>query len=262
MFVRVNLQLFTFMSLGSCYTFDNLNKECKLEYNRILLVDDDVKLCELLADYLAQENYEITCCHDGVSGLEAALSHNYDLIVLDVMLPGMNGLDVLKRIRGSSKVPVLMLTARGEDVDRIVGLELGADDYLPKPFNTRELLARVRAVQRRIGISPVNESDNCLQVGDTIIDSGKREVRVLDTLLDLTTTEFSILAELMTHAGDVVARDDIAQVVLGRPLAPYDRSIDVHISSLRKKFKGQSVIEERIKTIHGVGYMYVPSVNA
>nr|WP_320115012.1 response regulator transcription factor [uncultured Desulfuromonas sp.] len=224
---------------------------------KILIIDDDSELCELLTDYLTTEGLQVSCVHDGGSGVRQAVT-NYDLVILDVMLPGMNGFDVLRQIRQSSEVPVVMLTARGDDIDRIVGLELGADDYLPKPFNPRELLARIRAIQRRTDSR--NMVDASLRVGDLSLDPGGRQVCCNDSEIVLTSVEFSLLHMLLTHAGQVVSREDMVRQVLGRHLSPYDRSVDVHISSLRRKLGQSPDGRERIKTIRGVGYQYVAAV--
>lgn len=229
--------------------------------NRVLLIDDDVELCELLMDYLQPEGFEVIPVHDGQEGLQRALSGEYALIVLDIMLPGMNGLEVLKRLRAQLNTPVLMLTARGEEVDRIVGLEMGADDYLPKPFNPRELIARSRAILRRTaermdtgaGFVP-NER---IAVGDVELDPGSRVVRRNGKQVDLTSVEFSLLEMLLRAAGHVVTREQMVETVLGRALTAYDRSVDVHLSSLRKKLGHKIGETERIKTVRGVGYIYV-----
>ena len=192
-------------------------------------------------------------------GRAATAVENYDLVILDVMLPGMNGFDVLRQVRQNSEVPVVMLTARGEDIDRIVGLELGADDYLPKPFNPRELMARIRAIQRRTDSR--NAVEGPLQVGDLLLDPGSRQVRCQGGEVVLTSMEFSLLHMLLGHAGQVVGRGDMVKQVLGRHLSPYDRSIDVHISSLRKKLGQTPAGRERIKTIRGVGYQYVAALS-
>lgn len=231
--------------------------------SRILLIDDDTELCELLSDYLGPEGFEVTPVHDGGQGLQTAISEEgqYDLIVLDIMLPGMNGFEVLRRLRSQSDTPVLMLTARDEEVDRIVGLEMGADDYLAKPFNPRELIARARAILRRTK----DHSDRNaalfapakIIVGDIELDTGTRVVQRNGEQLELTSVEFSFLEMLLRGAGHVVTREQLAESVLGRSLTAYDRSVDVHLSSLRKKL-GHKVGEiERIKTVRGVGYIYV-----
>ncbi|MDX2479767.1 MAG: response regulator transcription factor [Desulfuromusa sp.] len=228
--------------------------------NRILVIDDDIELCELLRDYLSGESFTVEAVHDGKQGAEQALLSDYVLVVLDVMLPGMNGFDVLRKIRESSKVPVIMLTARGDDVDRIVGLELGADDYLPKPFNPRELVARIRAIQRRVEAAAPNSSSTSkmveLKVGDLVLYTTNRTVKRAGEPIELTSVEFNLLEILLARAGEVISRDDLVEKVLGRRLSAYDRSIDVHVSALRKKlghFEGNT---ERIRTIRSVGYLY------
>jgi two-component system response regulator CpxR len=231
--------------------------------NRILLIDDDTELCELLTDYLRPEGFEITPVHDGIQGLQTAISRagQYDLIVLDIMLPGMNGFEVLRRLRSQSDTPVLMLTARDEEVDRIVGLEMGADDYLSKPFNPRELIARARAILRRTkdrhDRSAAPFSPEKIIVGDIELDTGTRVVLRNGERLDLTSVEFSFLEILLRAAGHVVTREQLTEGVLGRTLTAYDRSVDVHLSSLRKKLGHKFGEIERIKTIRGVGYIYV-----
>jgi two-component system, OmpR family, response regulator CpxR len=221
---------------------------------RVLIVDDDVELCELVAEYLTPEGFEVEAVHNGEEGLKRALSGEHVLVVLDVMLPGMSGLEVLRRLRPESRVPVLILTARGDDVDRIVGLEVGADDYLPKPFNPRELVARIRAILRRTRPS-ASPSPEKITVGDVELDPAARLVRRAGETVELTSVEFGMLEALMRAAGQVVTRDHLAQSVLGRKFMPYDRSIDMHVSKLRKKL-GDSNGTERIKTIRGVGYVY------
>lgn len=226
----------------------------------ILIVDDDHELCELLTDYLEQEGLTCHAVGDGVTGLEKALSTNYSFVILDVMLPGLNGFEVLRSLRSSSQVPVIMLTAKGEDVDRIVGLEMGADDYMAKPFNTRELVARIRAIERRNSnfSSPSEPSNKPQQIttGDITLNPGTRTVSQKGETVPLTSVEFSILHELLTNLGNVVNRDDLAQSALGRTLEVYDRSIDVHISSIRKKLGHKVNGVERIKNVRGVGYQY------
>jgi two-component system, OmpR family, response regulator CpxR len=235
--------------------------------NAILLIDDDVELCRLLNEYLASEGFLTTFAHDADNGIRHALSGAYSFVILDVMLPGSSGFEVLRAIRRTSRIPVLMLTARGEDVDRIVGLEMGADDYLGKPFNPRELVARIRAVQRRIGAGePGLATDSVMErliVGDLRLEPGTQEVYRKDASIAVTTVEFTLLYELLHKVGRVVSREDLAVKVLGRPLSLFDRSIDVHISSLRKKLgRGKDGIE-RIKSIRGVGYLYThPSENS
>ncbi len=226
---------------------------------RLLVIDDDQELCELLVEYLGGEGFAVDAVHDGELGLERAGTPGYDLVVLDVMLPGLNGLEVLRRLRAASRVPVVMLTARGDEVDRVVGLELGADDYLPKPFNPRELAARIRAVLRRTergGAAP----DGLLRVADLELDPGARRVRVGGAEVELTGVEFALLERLLRAAGEVVERVDLSREVLGRRPSPFDRSLDVHLSNLRRKLGPSGSGGERIKTIRGVGYQYLRPV--
>ena len=226
--------------------------------NRILVIDDDIELCELLTEYLAGQGYLVHAVHHGGEGAAAALVGEYALVVLDVMLPGMDGFDVLRKIRESSRLPVIMLTARGDDIDRIVGLELGADDYLPKPFNPRELVARIRAIQRRAETPQATTVDASaeLTLGDVILCPASRLVKQDSEPVELTSVEFNLLHVLMRHAGEVVSRETLVEEVLGRRLSAYDRSIDVHVSALRKKLGHSVGSTERIRTIRGVGYLY------
>jgi two-component system, OmpR family, response regulator CpxR len=224
--------------------------------DRILIVDDDVELCDLIVEFLRPEGFDIEAVHDGQQGLVRALSGEHVLVVLDVMLPAINGLDVLRRLRAQSQVPVIILTARGDDVDRIVGLEIGADDYLPKPFNPRELLARIRAILRRSHQPAFTDSDQKITIGEVTLDPGSRTVRRAGESIELTSVEFSLLEILMRAAGHVVTREQIATDVLGRKFMAYDRSIDMHVSKVRRKLGPQSDGDERIKTIRGVGYIY------
>lgn len=220
---------------------------------RILLVDDDVELCGLLAQYLREQGFETIAAHDGPRGLAAALNPGIDLVVLDVMLPGFDGLEVLRRLRAQSRVPVLMLSARGEEVDRIVGLEIGADDYLPKPFNPRELLARVRAILRRETDRPLGR----LSLNGVELDPGARTVTRNGVPVELTTLEFDILEQLMRAAGRVLSRDQLINALYNRPATPFDRSIDMHISHLRRKLDAAAPDSlSLIKTIRGVGYVF------
>ncbi len=217
---------------------------------RLLVVDDDVELCSLLGEFLEREGYAVHCENDGPSGVDQALNGGYDMVVLDVMLPKLDGFEILKRVRSRSSVPVLMLTARGEDVDRIVGLELGADDYLPKPFNPRELAARIRAILRR---SDVQSTSGRVEINGVVLDPASRKVTRDDTPIDLTTLEFSILEMLMRAAGRVVSRDALMEGLYNRKATPFDRSIDMHVSHLRRKLEGSQTL---IKTIRGVGYQF------
>ena len=222
--------------------------------DRVLIVDDDVQLCRLLAERLGTEGFTIEAVHDGVRGLERALSLEHALVVLDLMLPGMGGLELLRRLRTKSPIPVLILTARGEDIDRILGLEIGADDYVPKPFNPRELIARVRAILRRT--SNPGPAASPLITGDIRLDPQSREATLKDTPLNLTSVEFTLLELLLRQAGHVVTREHLTESVLGRKLGPFDRVIDVHISNIRKKL-GPSDHGQRIKSIRGSGYLFV-----
>jgi two-component system, OmpR family, response regulator CpxR len=220
---------------------------------RILIVDDDEELSGLLTELLTREGFRVECQNDGRRGLAAALSGGFDLLVLDVMLPGLDGFEILRRIRRETRLPVLMLTARGEDEDRIIGLELGADDYLPKPFNTRELVARVRAIMRRL---EPRDSGGRLEINGIAIDPGTREVKREGADIEVTTFEFDILETLMRSAGRVVSRDELMEELYGRKATPFDRSVDMHISHLRKKLEGDKPL---IKTVRGVGYQFVRS---
>ena len=222
---------------------------------RILIVDDDTELLDLLRDYLAEEGFETSAATDGESGARAAIDAAPDLVVLDVMLPRLNGFDALRRIREASPVPVVMLTARGQEVDRIVGLELGADDYLPKPFNPRELVARIRAVLRR-GRQAAG-AGALVAVGDLRLEPGARRVQRGGETVEVTGTEYSLLETLARDAGRVVKRDVLYREVLGRRPVPYDRSLDVHVSNLRRKLGPLPDGGERIKSVRGVGYQYV-----
>ena len=227
--------------------------------SRLLIIDDDQELCDLLTEYLGSAGFQIDAVHQPEAGVERALNGRYAGVVLDVMLPGIDGFEVLRRIRARSDLPVLMLTAKGEEVDRIVGLEVGADDYLPKPFNPRELVARIRAILRRTQKSgpPITvHREPRLVVGDLQLDPGARKVECADRSIELTGTEFDLLEMLLRFAGRVVSREDLCKTILGRPLFPEDRSIDVHISNLRRKLGQRAGGSERIKTQRGSGYIY------
>ena len=218
----------------------------------ILLVDDDAELAALLGEFLRREGFTTEAVHEGNHGLARALQPGVDLVVLDVMLPGIDGFEILHRLRQKSEVPVLMLTARGEDVDRIVGLELGADDYLAKPFNPLELAARIRAILRRYeprSAAPANR----IETDGISLDPGTREVFARGMRVELTTFEFDILEMLMRSAGRVLSRDALMENFYNRKATPFDRSIDMHISHLRKKLAGG---DDLIKTIRGVGYQF------
>jgi len=226
--------------------------------NRILIIDDDEELCELVSEYLTGEGFEVESVNDGESGLQRALRDEQDLVILDVMLPKKNGFDVLRELRRETQIPVLMLTARGDDMERIVGLEIGADDYLAKPFNPRELVARLRAILRRTQTVTEDSAPPALekiQIEDVEVSLSARSARRDGEDLNLTSVEFDLLAELLKNAGKVIKKEDLNQKVLGRRLSPFDRSLDMHISNLRKKL-GTRDGDERIKTIRSVGYIY------
>ena len=225
----------------------------------ILVVDDDVELCELVAEYLEPDGYKVEAVHDGQTGLERALSGEYALAVLDYMLPGLNGFELLKQIRTRSRLPVVMLTARGDAVSRIVGLQIGADDYLPKPFDPHELLARINAVLRR---ALPNRELEALVVGDIEMDHRTRSVKRNGEPIELTLVEYSILEKLLRSAGSIVKREELVRDVLHRSLSPFDRSMDTHVANLRRKLGHQVNSVERIKTVRGIGYIYAPSSTA
>jgi DNA-binding response OmpR family regulator len=220
----------------------------------ILLIDDDVELCTMLTEYLGRYELRVNAVHRGDTGLQAVRSRAWPIILLDVMLPGLDGFEVLKQIRTFSTDSVLLLTARGEDVDRIVGLELGADDYLAKPFNARELLARIRAIRRRSVVAIVGGESSALIVEDLVLDPAARTVKQNGEHLELTDVEFTLLEVLMRSPGKVVERESLAEEVLGRKFNPFDRSLDMHVSRLRKKLAGDNCSDDRVKTIRGTGY--------
>ncbi|HKN71399.1 MAG TPA: response regulator transcription factor [Terriglobales bacterium] len=223
----------------------------------VLLVDDDVELCASLKRLLNMDGFDVRAVHDGDSGVRQALEGSYQLVVLDVMLPGGDGRKVLRRIRLTSQVPVIMLTARGDEADRIAGLEGGADDYLPKPFNPRELVARMRAVLRRKSGSA---SQEIFKIDDLQINCGQRRVVLDGQAIALTGAEFDILFLLVRSAGKVLSREEIAEVALGRPIGFFDRSIDNHISNLRKKLGTHVGEVERIQNVRGAGYVYTGEI--
>jgi len=219
----------------------------------ILIADDDTELCELLGEYLGQEGYQVRLAHDGEQALIESRRPGLDAMVLDIMMPLMNGIDVLRNLRKESELPVIMLTGRGDDLDRIIGLELGADDYLAKPANPRELLARIRAILRR---SSAHSTVATIEVGDLVLNQGTRELHCDGKLMDLTSTEFSIIQLLLQRGGEVVEKKDLYLAALGREPVAYDRSIDMHVSNLRRKLGPTSDGAERIETIRGIGYQY------
>ena len=226
---------------------------------RVLLIDDDIELAELATEFLTLEGFEVEVARRGDTGLDRAIAGGFDCVILDVMLPGLGGFEVLRRLRGQSGVPVLMLTARGDDADRILGLESGADDYLPKPFNPRELAARLRAVLRRFatagseGSGPPREK---MEVGDLEMNLASRTLRRGSEKIELTGLEFDLLAAFLKEAGRVVPRETIFRDVFGRKLLPGDRSIDTHVSNLRRKLGAHPDGSERFKNLRGVGYGY------
>ncbi len=224
---------------------------------KILLIDDDEELCDLVAEFLTAENFAVESVHDGASGLERARGGEFDLITLDVMMPKMDGFEVLKNLRETSGVPVLMLTARGDDAARIGGLEAGADDYLPKPFNPRELVARIRAILRRAHQPIEDGAGEKFQIDDIEISTSARSAKRGGEELNLTSVEFDLLVALLKEAGKIVKKEDLSLIVLDRKLSPFDRSLDMHVSNLRKKLgaRGENH-DERIKTIRSVGYIY------
>ncbi|SDU15160.1 DNA-binding response regulator, OmpR family, contains REC and winged-helix (wHTH) domain [Halopseudomonas salegens] len=223
---------------------------------RLLMIDDDQELCGLLGDWLGSEGFQLDCVHDGEQGLARALTGEHEAIILDLMLPGINGLDLLRALRQQAQVPVLMLSARGEPVDRILGLELGADDYLAKPCDPRELVARLRALLRRSQHQDTGNESSLLDVGDLRLDSVNLVAWRDGELLTLTQTEAHILALLLRHAGQVIDRQTLSREVLGKSLGPYDRSLDMHISNLRRKLGTHADERPRIQALRGRGYIY------
>ena len=225
----------------------------------VLVVDDDAELCQLLAQYLFTEGYEVEAVHTGLKGVERALSGEHAIVVLDVMLPDVKGFEVLRRVRAHSRAPVLMLTARGDEHDRILGLELGADDYLAKPFNPRELCARIEAILRRTWPDPLLVDPRLgdhVSVDDVSMDKGARAVRRDGEPVDLTTVEFDLLETFLRSAGRVIQREELVRTVLRREFSPFDRSIDTHVSNLRRKLGPMRDGLERIKGVRGIGYQY------
>jgi DNA-binding response OmpR family regulator len=221
--------------------------------NTILLADDDTELCGLLSEYFETEGFQVRTAHDGLAALDEARKPGLDLVVLDVMMPEMNGMDVLRELRKESRLPVIMLTARGDDMDRILGLELGADDYVPKPCNPRELLARIRAVMRR---AQGAADHGVLNVDDLELRQGSRMLFKDGQQVELTSTEFSILQTLLQHQGGVVSKRDLYVSALGREPVPHDRSVDMHVSNLRRKLGPDHDGNNRIETIRGIGYQF------
>ena len=229
---------------------------------QILVIDDDVELCELVAEYLEPDGYRVEAVHDGHEGVRRALSGDHALVVLDYMLPGLNGFEVLRQIRATSRVPIVMLTARGDDMNRIIGLQIGADDYLPKPFNPLELVARINAVLRRSQSQPDQAKPEFIAVGDVEIDNRTRTVRRGAQSIELTVVEYSLLEKLLGAPGRILTREELVKEILHRELSPFDRSIDTHVSNLRRKLGHEVNGIERIKTVRGVGYIYAKSAES
>ena len=223
---------------------------------RILMVDDDRDLSAMIKDYLATDHLDVTVANNGETGIATFKKDTFDLLILDIMMPGISGLDVLRTIRQTSNVPVIMLTARGDDIDRIIGLEFGADDYLPKPFNPRELVARIKAILRRS--QQQTEEDKVLELGQITLDTRTRKAKVSDKELRLTGSEYEILKCLLETPGKVVNKEYLSERALGRRLLPYDRSVDTHISNLRSKLEKGGNQNETIQNQRGVGYLLVP----
>ena len=224
---------------------------------QILVIDDDVELCELVAEYLGPEGYKVEAVHEGPAGVARALSGEHVLVVLDYMLPGLNGFEVLRQIRATSHLPIVMLTARGDDMNRIIGLQIGADDYLPKPFNPLELVARITAVLRRSHSAPEQkEAPAIVIVGDVEMDNRTHTVRRGGESIELTAVEYALLEKLLGAPGRILEREELVRDVLHRQLSPFDRSIDTHVSNLRKKLGHTVNGAERIKTVRSVGYIY------
>jgi two-component system response regulator CpxR len=220
----------------------------------ILLVDDDTELTALLEDILSYEGFTVSQAHNGIEGLNA-VSDDIDLILLDIMMPKMSGMEMLKKLREKWQTPVLFLTAKGDEVDRVIGLELGADDFLPKPFSDRELLARIRAILRRTQQSTLKNANSNHE--DIVLNHGAQEAYYANELLDLTSTEFALLESFLNNPGEVLTKEDLSLQVLGKRLAPFDRALDMHVSNLRKKLPMRKDDKPRIKTLRGKGYLYV-----
>lgn len=228
----------------------------------ILLIDDDAELAELLTEYLDSENFKVTSCLDGASGLAKAFDDSFDLILLDVMMPVLNGFEVLKALGGNHKTPILMLTAKGDDNDRILGLELGADDYLAKPFKHRELLARMKAILRRISIvksqnkAEINKPSAQLNINQVKVNQATREITCQSQLLELTGTEYLVLVYMLENHGKIISKADISEQVLQRKLSLYDRTVDVHVGNVRRKLLAIDPVD-KMKTVRGAGYVFL-----
>lgn len=223
--------------------------------SKLLLIDDDVELVGMLKEFLQQEGFDVTTGHDGVTAEQYILVGSFDLMVLDVMMPVQDGIQTLKNIRAHSTIPIIMLTAKGDNEDKITGLELGADDYVPKPCTPRELVARIRAILKRVQPSPAMQAT--IHIGELTINTAQRIATYLTHVLVLTSTEFNLLETLARHAGTVVSKEELSLQALGRPLAKFDRSIDVHLSSLRQKMTQYSQNPNLIQTVYRKGYQLV-----
>lgn len=228
----------------------------------ILLIDDDAELAELLTEYLEGENFKVTSCLDGASGLAKAFDDSFDLILLDVMMPILNGFEVLKALGGNHKTPILMLTAKGDDNDRILGLELGADDYLAKPFKHRELLARIKAILRRISIvksqniAEIKVPKEQLIINQVRVNQATREITCRNNLLELTGTEYLVLVYMIENHGKIISKAEISEQVLQRKLSAYDRTVDVHVGNVRRKLLAIDPVD-KMKTVRGAGYVFL-----
>ncbi len=227
-------------------------KDDQLPDSNILIVDDDRELSEMLKEFLAPDHFDLTACLSAEEGLQALQEESFNLLILDIMLPGMSGIDLLKQVRQFSDIPIIMLTARGDDIDRILGLEFGADDYLSKPFNPRELLARIKAIMRRSKSGA--SRDRRLSVGSIELDARSRRVSSGGAQIHLTGTEFELLRCLAESPGEIVSKERLSRQALGRRHMPYDRSIDTHISNIRGKLADAGVSSPSIQSRRGVGY--------
>lgn len=225
--------------------------------NRVLIVDDDLELASMLSQYLRREGFEVDCVYDGLAGVHQTAAQPYAIVVLDIMMPKLSGLEALRRIRAHSQVPILMLTARGDNVDRIVGLDMGADDYVPKPCTPGELAARIRAIlrrQKRLESDTIESPDKVLQCGPLCLQTATRVATWHNAPLELTGTEFNLLEVLARHAGALVSKNEISLQAFGQPLARFDRRIDVHVSSIRHKLGERSDGRTWIQSVRGQGY--------
>ena len=227
------------------------------EQPQILLIDDDPELCQLMGEYLSHEGFDLSFAHSAEEALPKLQSAEYSLLILDIMMPGQTGLELLQQIRPAVQTPVIMLTGRGDDVDRILGLEMGADDYLAKPCNPRELVARIRAVLRRAKPAAPAADSQLLSLHGISLDAACREAQIGEEVLPLTSAEFNVLNQLMQHAGQVVSKDILTEKVLHRKLTAYDRAIDVHVSRVRQKIQQYLPQATIIKTVRGEGYLFV-----